>query len=74
MDWQLIETYDYKNTPVVLLAAKIKPSESAARNGSKSFWDVGLGRVSYEGRFTGILGGNPSHWMPLPTPPEEEMK
>lgn len=74
MEWRPIETYDYKNAPTVLLAAKITPSEEGARNGSKPFWDVGIGLCAYEGRFTGILEGKPSHWMPLPKHPEEERK
>lgn len=53
------------------LAAFIVPSEEAQRHGAKPHWTYGHGREIYTGHFSGILGGKPSHFMPLhaPAPP-----
>lgn len=71
MSWQPIETYDYDKFPQVLLAAYIVPSPHAASNGSKEFWDIGIGRCWHVNtrKFTGVLGCQPTHWQPLPPPP-----
>jgi hypothetical protein len=71
--WLPIEQHD-RNENECLLAAKITPSEEAARHGANPFWTFGLGRPwnDAKDRWTGILGGNPTHWMPLPQPPKGE--
>lgn len=68
--WQPIETAP-KDGAAFLLASFIVPSEEAARNGSRAFWDIAIGRPygTKLDRWTGILGTTPSHWMPLPEPP-----
>ena len=72
--WQVIETYDYINFPLVLLAGFITPSEYAQENGSKPFWEISIGRCWHVNtrKFTGFLGQQPTHWMPLPKPPKTE--
>lgn len=56
------------------LAAFIVPSDEAQRNGSKPHWTYGHGREIYTGTFSGILGGNPSHFMPLVPPTQQSIK
>ncbi len=72
--WQPIETYDYENFPLVILAGFITPSEYAQSNGSKPFWEISIGRCWHVNtkKFTGFLGQQPTHWMPLPDAPESE--
>lgn len=69
--WIPIAEYPYEKCPLVMLAAWIEPSPHAQSNGQKPFWDYGFGRCwSQDGlKFTGILGGSPSHFM-LIEPPE----
>lgn len=69
--WHPIAQYNFSDSPIVLLAAFIEPSDYACTNGQKPFWDYGFGRCwSQDGlKFTGILGGSPSHFM-LIEPPE----
>lgn len=71
--WQPIETYDYDGFPQVLLAGYIVPSEYAQENGSRPRWEISVGRCWHVNtrKFTGFLGQQPTHWMPLPKPPEE---
>lgn len=75
--WQDISTAPMDGTQL-LLAAYIIPSPEAARNGSKPFWDIGLGRPIYPERngthWTSILGGEPTHWKSIepPTSPEKQ--
>lgn len=52
----------------VCLAAYIVPSDEAARNGSRPSWTYGVGREIYPGHWSGILGAQPSHWMPIEAP------
>lgn len=72
MVWQPIETYDYEKFPLVMLAGFITPSEYAQSNGSKPFWEISIGRCWHVNtrKFTGFLGQQPTHWMPLPAAPE----
>lgn len=71
--WQPIETYDYEGFPSVLLAGFIVPSEYAQTNGSKPYWEISIGRCWHveTRKFTGFLGQQPTHWMPLPAPPAD---
>lgn len=71
--WLPIETYDYEKSPQVILAGFITPSEYAQSNGSKPFWEISIGRCWHVNtrKFTGFLGQQPTHWMPLPKPPED---
>lgn len=70
------EWLDIKDAPIDgtphLLAAYIIPSEEAAKNGSKPYWDFGIGRPIYPARngshWTGVVGGNPSHFKYLEPP------
>lgn len=70
------EWLDIKDAPIDgtphLLAAYIVPSEEAAKHGSKPYWDFGIGRPIYPTRtgtnWTGIVGGNPSHFKYLEPP------
>lgn len=70
-EWQPIETYDYEKFPLVMLAGFITPSEYAQSNGSKPFWEISIGRCWHVNtrKFTGFLGQQPTHWMPLPVAP-----
>lgn len=72
MKWQPIETYDYEGFPQVLLAGYIVPSEYAQQNGSKPRWEISIGRCWHVNtrKFTGFLGQQPTHWMPLPETPD----
>lgn len=47
------------------LAFYYEPSAFAAMNGSVPFWCYSEGRKIYDGRFTGILGGKPTHFKTL---------
>lgn len=69
--WRPIETYDYINFPLVLLAGFITPSDYAQSNGSRPFWEISIGRCWHVNtrKFTGFLGQQPTHWQPLPSPP-----
>jgi len=40
------------------------PSAHAAMNGSMEFWCYAQGRKAFDGLFTNILGGRPSHFKP----------
>lgn len=75
-EWQPIETYDYEKFPLVMLAGFITPSEYAQSNGSKPFWEISIGRCWHVNtrKFTGFLGQQPTHWMPLPAAPKGETK
>lgn len=68
--WRPIESAP-KDKPI-LVAAYIVPSEEAQRNGSRAHWDIAIGRAfgTKLDRWFGILGGKPSHWMPLPSFPQ----
>lgn len=66
VNWQPIATAPKEE--VVFLAVYIIPSEEAARNGSREFWDYGIGSHMYGDKWSGILGGLPSHWARI-TPP-----
>src|SRR5665213_1337069 len=58
---------DIESAPLdhdIQLAVYITPSPEAHRNGSRASWAFGEGR--YIGHtWTGILGGNPSHWKEI---------
>lgn len=70
--WQPIETAPDDGTSV-LIASEIIPSEAAQQAGAKAFWDVAIGscysRSFKDKKWTSVLGGKPTHWMPLPKPP-----
>lgn len=70
INWRPIEEYDFNNAPTVALAAFVVPSDYAKQNGSQSFWDYGFGRCwdDKSRKFTGILGGNPSHFADVNQP------
>lgn len=72
--WHPIAKYDFNNAPEVFLAAFIEPSEAAFANGQMPFWDYGFGRrySSVSEKFTGILGGRPSHFMFIEPPEAKE--
>jgi hypothetical protein len=59
--WQPIAEHDGSNT-VYDLAWYYKPSAFAAMNGSVPFWCYAEGFKLYDGVFTGILGGRPTHF------------
>jgi hypothetical protein len=61
--WMPIETAP-KNI-ILRLAAYITPSPAAFSNGSRPHWAFGEGRELWPGHWSGILGGRPSHWLPL---------
>ena len=69
--WRPISEYDYKTCPMVRLAAWVVPSEEFARNGLKPYWSMGDGSFYIWG-FSGVTGGNPSHFQHLPAPPTEK--
>lgn len=70
-EWIPISQYDFDNCPTVKLKAWIEPSKAAQENGAMAFMDYAEGRCwtvnrrQYK-RFTGIIGGQPTHFMPLP--------
>lgn len=70
INWKPISEYDFNKAPNVLLAVLITPSEYARQNGANPFWDYAFGRCWDEKskKFTGILGGTPSHFDEM-TPP-----
>lgn len=72
--WLSIDHYPIDGEPFVLLAAWIEPSEAAFANGQMPFWDYGFGRrySSVSEKFTGILGGRPSHFMFIEPPEAKE--
>lgn len=73
--WLPIEGCPVNET--VLFTSHIVPSAEAARNGSPAMWVYGTGsKIVTAGRnnytiYTGILGGEPSHYKLL-TPPAQE--
>lgn len=73
--WQKIETAPHDGTEI-LIASYIVPSKASMSAGSKPFWDIAIGScyalTIKGGKWTSILGGSPTHWMPLPTPPKEQ--
>ena len=62
MTWQPIDTAPRDRD--LKLKAFIEPSAEAYRNGSRAFWTEGEGRWLFGNHWSGILGANPSHWMP----------
>lgn len=61
--WQPIETAP-KDGTLILIA---KGGASAWHNMFAGYWDEGLGEFKYHR--DGYVR-NPTHWMPLPPPPE----
>jgi hypothetical protein len=55
----------------ILLAAYIVPRDEAMRHGARAFWDIAIG-AKHANVWCRILGGKPTHWMPLPEPPKGE--
>lgn len=39
-----------------------EPSTEAKRNGAKAHWSECTGHFIWEGLWSGVLGGKPSHW------------
>lgn len=65
--WEPIESAP-KDAKQVFLAARIIPSDAAAKNGSEAYWSYGVGIYLWDGQWSGILGGRPSHWMAIQEP------
>jgi len=49
----------------VRLRGRYEPSAEAYRNGARACDVMGVGRVMWGNRWSGILGGRPTHWMEL---------
>ena len=69
MEWQPIETAPSEG--YVLLGGYVVPSAAAQANGSKTIWHYGIGTALWDDEWSGFLGGKPTHWMPLPVPPQK---
>lgn len=61
--WQPIETAPYDRE--IKLRAFIVPSDYAQQNGSKPHLVEASGRFMWQGLWSGILTGKPSHWMEI---------
>ena len=66
INWQPIATAPRDEE--LFLAVYVEPSPAAAANGSRALWCYGTGRFIYEGLFSGILTGKPSHYAKLNPP------
>lgn len=64
--WQPISTAPTETD--ILLAAFIIPSDEAERNGANRYWEIAIG-AKYGNTWCRVLGGKPTHWMPLPAQP-----
>lgn len=70
--WKQIEGANLDSETEYFLAWYYVPSEEAARNGAQAHWTYAIGRQYSVGRWTGILGGNPSHFCEIMPPDKGE--
>lgn len=62
MEWQPIETAPKDGTPVLLYAT---PRMEVG------YWNVAVTDVGITGWYPSMYWRRPTHWMPLPEPPED---
>lgn len=72
-DWKPIETAPRVGQFVLLYAARYEPPVSLG------YWDDAFGLTKYAGWMmiemdTMLSAANPTHWMPLPPPPSQEVE